>query len=96
MARVVRRRGGRFRPARLSKQSPTSNARASPATVSTRMFDATSDDADTKAFAARCEEDRHHFGFTMLPEDAGQMPDLRALTRELMTDAESDLGARLE
>jgi hypothetical protein len=30
----------------------------------------------------------------MLPEDAGQMPDLRALTRELMTDAESDLGAK--
>ena len=24
------------------------------------------------------------------------MPDLRAFTRELMTDAESDLGARLE
>ena len=27
------------------------------------MFDATTDDADTKAFAERCEDDRHHFRF---------------------------------
>ena len=43
-------------------------------------------DAETKAFAARCEEDRHHFRFTVSPEDAGQMADLRAFTRELMKD----------
>jgi type IV secretory pathway VirD2 relaxase len=41
-----------------------------------RMSDAASDDADTKAFAERCEEDRHHFRFTVSPEDAGQMADL--------------------
>jgi type IV secretory pathway VirD2 relaxase len=61
-----------------------------------RMFDATSDDADTKAFAERCEEDRHHFRFTVSPEDASRMADLRAFTRELVADAERDLGARLE
>jgi type IV secretory pathway VirD2 relaxase len=61
-----------------------------------RMFDATSDYADTKAFAERCEEDRHHFRFTVSPEDASRMADLRAFTRELMAGAERDLGARLE
>ena len=60
------------------------------------MFDAASDDADTKAFAERCEDDRHHFRFTVSPEDAGQMADLRAFTRELMTDAERDLGTKLD
>ena len=36
-----------------------------------RMVDAASDDADTKAFAERCAEDRHHFRFTVSPEEAG-------------------------
>jgi type IV secretory pathway VirD2 relaxase len=30
-----------------------------------RMFDAAWNDADKKAFAERCEEDRHHFRFTV-------------------------------
>ena len=37
-----------------------------------RMFDARSDDADSKAFAERCEDDRHHFRFTISPEDAAR------------------------
>jgi type IV secretory pathway VirD2 relaxase len=61
-----------------------------------RLFDARSDDADHKAFAARCEEDRHHFRFTVSPENAVEMADLRAFTRELMSDAERDLGTRLD
>ena len=60
------------------------------------MFDARSDDADTKAFAERCEDDRHHFRFTVSPEDAAEMADLRAFTRELMADAERDLGTKLD
>ena len=60
------------------------------------MFDAASDDADSKAFAERCEADRHHFRFTVSPEDATEMADLRAFTRELMADAERDLGTRLD
>jgi type IV secretory pathway VirD2 relaxase len=97
MTRIVRHRGGRFRSAPLSKHiaylkrdGVTRDGRQA------RMFDTTSDDADAKTFVARCEEDRHHFRFTVSPEDAGQMADLRAFTRELMADAESDLGARLE
>ena len=97
MTRVVRHRGGRLRSAPLSKhvaylkrEGVTRNC------ADARMFDATSDDADTKAFAQRCEEDRHHFRFTVSPEDAGQMADLRAFTRELMVDVERDLGAKLD
>jgi type IV secretory pathway VirD2 relaxase len=97
MARVVRHRGGRLRSAPLSKHvaylkrdGVTRNG------ADARMFDPTSDDADTKAFVERCEEDRHHFRFTVSPEDASQMADLRAFTRELMADAERDLGAKLD
>src|SRR3546814_5011609 len=48
------------------------------------------------AFAARCEEDRHHFRFIVSPEDAGDMADLRAFTRELMDDVARDLGTDLD
>ncbi len=97
MTRIVRHRGGRFRSAPLSKHvAYLKREGVTRDGADARMFDATSDDADTKAFAERCEEDRHHFRFTVSPEDASQMADLRAFTRELMADAERDLGARLE
>ncbi len=97
MTRIVRHRGGRFHSAPLSKH--VAYLRREDVTrdgAEARMFDATSDDADTEAFVERCEGDRHHFRFTVSPEDAGRMADLRAFTRELMADAESDLGARLD
>jgi type IV secretory pathway VirD2 relaxase len=97
MARVVRHRGGRFRSAPLSKHlAYLKRDGVTRDGADARMFDAASDDADTKAFAERCEEDRHHFRFTVSPEDAGQLADLRALTRELMKDAERDLGTGLD
>ena len=49
-----------------------------------RMFDATSDDADLRAFAERTKDDRHHFRFIVSPEDATEMEDLRAFTRDLV------------
>src|SRR3546814_4180436 len=61
-----------------------------------QMFDAGADRADGEAFAARCEDDRHHFRFIVAPEDAGEMQDLRAFTRELMADAQRDLGTSLD
>jgi type IV secretory pathway VirD2 relaxase len=97
MARIVRHRGGRFRSAPLSKHvAYLKRDGVTRDGADARMFDSASDDADTKAFAERCEEDRHHFRFTVSPEDAGQMADLRAFTRELMGDAERDLGTRLD
>jgi type IV secretory pathway VirD2 relaxase len=97
MARIVRHRGGRFRSPPLSKHlTYLKRDGVTRDGADARMFDATSDDADAKAFAARYEEDRHHFRFTVSPEDAGQMADLRAFTRELMANAERDLGTRLD
>jgi type IV secretory pathway VirD2 relaxase len=61
-----------------------------------RMFDATGDQADDAAFADRCKDDRHHFRFIISPEDAGEMTDLRAFTRDLARQMETDLGTRLD
>lgn len=61
-----------------------------------RMFDAASDDADLRAFAERAREDRHHFRFVVSPEDATEMEDLRAFTRDLVKQMEHDLGTRLD
>ena len=61
-----------------------------------RMFDADRDDADHRAFAEHCEGDRHHFRFIVSPEDAEQLSDLKSFTRELMAQAERDLGTRLD
>jgi type IV secretory pathway VirD2 relaxase len=60
-----------------------------------RMFDSTGD-ADHRAFAERCEGDRHHFRFIVSPEDAAELADLRTYTRDLMATAERDLGTRLD
>ncbi len=97
VTRIVRHRGGRFRSAPLSKHvAYLKREGVTRDGADARMFDATSDDADVKAFAERCEEDRHHFRFTVSPEDAGRMADLRAFTRGLMIDAERDLGTKLD
>src|SRR6516162_10768476 len=60
------------------------------------MFDAASDTADERAFAERCEDDRHHFRFIISPEDGAELGDLKTFTRELMLDVEKDLGTRLD
>jgi type IV secretory pathway VirD2 relaxase len=96
-ARVVRQLGTKFRSAPLSRHIAylerdgvtRDGARG-------KMFGPDAEAADVKGFAERCEGDRHHFRFTVSPEDAGEMTDLRAFTRELMSDAEHDLGTKLD
>jgi type IV secretory pathway VirD2 relaxase len=61
-----------------------------------RLFGPGGDDLDAKEFAERCEDDRHHFRFIVSPEDAVEMVDLKAFTRELMSQMEKDLGTRLD
>ena len=61
-----------------------------------KLFDAAGDDADGRAFAERCEGDRHHFRFIVSPDDAGELSSLRSFTRELMDQASRDLGTRLD
>lgn len=96
-ARVVRHQGMRFRSASLANH--ISYLRREGVTrdgARAEMFDATSEAADAKGFADRCADDRHHFRFIVSPEDAPAMADLRAFTRELMKDAERDLGTKLD
>ncbi len=61
-----------------------------------RLFDAEHDEADGRTFAGRCVDDRHHFRFIVSPEDAAEMADLKAFTRDLMANAEQDLRTRLD
>ncbi|MGY3621560.1 relaxase/mobilization nuclease domain-containing protein [Bradyrhizobium sp. USDA 10063] len=61
-----------------------------------KLFDAAGDDADGRAFAERCEGDRHHFRFIVSPDNAGELTSLRSFTRELMDQASSDLRTRLD
>lgn len=60
------------------------------------MFDAGSDRADDVAFTERCKDDRHHFRFIVSPEDAADLTDIRAFTRDLASQMQSDLGTRLD
>jgi type IV secretory pathway VirD2 relaxase len=64
--------------------------------VAARMFDAASEDADLRTFAERASDDRHHFRFIVSPEDATEMEDLQAFTRDLAKQMEHDLGTRLD
>lgn len=96
-ARVVRQFGARYRAAPLARHiAYLQREGVTRDGQDARMFDAGSDQADTEGFAGRCEDDRHYFRFIVSPEDAGEMTDLRAFTRELMADAAADLGTRLD
>lgn len=96
-ARVVRHHGTRFRSAPLPRHiAYLKREGVTRDGADARMFDARSDTADERGFAERCEDDRHHFRFIVSPEDATQLKDLRAFTRELMADVERDLGTRLD
>lgn len=96
-ARVVRHNGARFRAAPLSRHvaylerdGVTRDGRDA------TLFDRGGDAADGDAFAERCADDRHHFRFIVSPEDAADMADLRAFTRDLMDDLARDLGSDLD
>jgi type IV secretory pathway VirD2 relaxase len=60
------------------------------------LFGPETDDADHKAFAEHCEDDRHHFRFIVSPEDAAEQSDLKEFARELMSQVEKDVGSKLD
>ena len=60
------------------------------------LFGNDADLSDGQDFAERCQDDRHHFRFIVSPDDATEMLDLKAFTRELLTDIEHDLGTKLD
>lgn len=61
-----------------------------------RLFEPETQEADGRAFAERCEEDRHHFRFIVSPDDAVEMSDLKSFTRDLVGQMEKDLDTRLD
>lgn len=61
-----------------------------------RLFGPGTEEADPKAFAERCADDRHHFRFIVSPDDAPEMSDLKGFTRDLVGQMEKDLGTRLD
>ncbi|MFG1230426.1 relaxase/mobilization nuclease domain-containing protein [Xanthobacter wiegelii] len=61
-----------------------------------QLFGPETETANAGAFAGRCEEDRHHFRFIVSPDDALEMADLRAFTRDLVGQMQKDLGTRLD
>lgn len=94
--RVVRHRGARFRAASVGTHlSYLRRGGVSRDGQSGEMFDRDGV-ADHTAFAERAEPDRHHFRFIVSPEDAGDLEDLRATTRDLMAQMERDLGTKLD
>ncbi|WP_413992257.1 relaxase/mobilization nuclease domain-containing protein [Labrys okinawensis] len=61
-----------------------------------RLFGPETEDTDPKAFAERCQGDRHHFRFIVSPEDAVELSDLKGYARELVGQMEKDLGTELD
>jgi len=96
-ARIARHQGRAFRSAPLVEHlSYLKREGVTRDGATARMFDAGTDRADDAAFTERCNEDRHHFRFIVSPEDAGDMTDLKAFTRDLAIQMEVDLGTKLD
>ncbi|PWB91265.1 type VI secretion protein [Methylocystis sp. MitZ-2018] len=96
-ARVVLHKGHAFRSAPIATHvAYLRREGVSRDEEKARMFDAHSDSADPAAFVDRCKDDRHHFRFIVSPEDATELEDLRAFTRDFMREAERDLGTKLD
>lgn len=60
------------------------------------LFGKEVDRVDAVEFTETCRDDRHHFRFIVSPEDALDMADLKSFSRDLMKQAEKDLGTRLD
>ncbi len=93
-ARVVRHRGGaaplKAHLRYLQREGVTRDGDKA------RLFGPGSDSVDGPAFAENAADDRHQFRFIVSPDDALQMDDLKAFTRDLMKQAEHDLGTKLD
>jgi len=60
------------------------------------LYSADQDRADGKDFLERAAGDRHQFRFIVSAEDGSEYTDLKPFIRRLMTQAEMDLGTRLD
>lgn len=60
------------------------------------LYSADQDRAVGTSFLARAADDRHQFRFIVSAEDGAEYADLKPFIRRLMTQAEADLGTRLD
>lgn len=60
------------------------------------LYNRERDRLDDRDFLARSEHDPHQFRVILSPEDADQLGDLKDYTREVMAQAEKDLGTRFD
>jgi type IV secretory pathway VirD2 relaxase len=61
-----------------------------------QLYGANTDQADADDFETRGKHDRHQFRFIVSPEDANDLQDLKAFTRDLMGQMQRDLGTKLD
>ncbi len=59
-------------------------------------YDRDLDQVDIDRFLARSAGDPHQFRFIIAPEDSARLTDLQPFIRDLMAQAEQDLGTRLD
>jgi type IV secretory pathway VirD2 relaxase len=96
-ARVVRHAGRAFRSAPMSAHlSYLARDGVTRDGEDAAFFGKDTDQVDDRDFSGRCHGDRHHFRFIISPEDASDMTDLRAFTRDLADQMEADLGTPLD
>lgn len=96
-ARVVKHTGSKFASAPISRHiAYLQREGVTRDKARGELFDADHDHADGEGFSSRCDADRHHFRFIVSPEDAVELGDLRAFTRELMDDMARDMNTPLE
>jgi type IV secretory pathway VirD2 relaxase len=60
------------------------------------LYGARSDDLDPSVFLERSRDDPYQFRFIVAPEDAGRLADLKPFVRDLLTQMERDLDAKLD
>src|SRR6516165_8648888 len=90
------RRRERYRPDPSLKGVPFGCKSGVPIGCRLTLYAAETDAADHDAFIKRGREDRHQFRFIVAPEDGDRLSDLRAFTRDVMSQMEEDLGTRLD
>ena len=94
-ARFTRFRGGSLDAARahlryIQRDGVTRDGEAGD------LYGPDTDRVDGSAFLDRSEGDRHQFRFIVAPEDGAMLNDLKPFIRDLMGQAEADLGTRLD
>lgn len=60
------------------------------------LYGPDSDHVDAREFSEPAKEDRHQFRLIVAPEDGAQLGDLKPFVRDLMAQAEADLGTKLD